>query len=207
MGAVLDLIKAGGFVMWPLMLCSVLAVAIIGERLVALRRSRVAPPAAAAAAREWGMRGNVSPEQIKALEEGSALGQVLAVGLVNRRHSRAIVREAIEDAGRHVASDLDRYLDALGTIAAIAPFLGLLGTVLGMIRMFSGLGEAGVGNPAVLASGIAQALTTTATGLGIAIPALIFYRYLRSRVNTLLVDMEREAVRLVEILKGERELS
>ncbi len=203
----LDLIKAGGFVMWPLMLCSVLAVAIIGERLVALRRSRVAPPAAAAAAREWGMRGNVSPEQIKALEEGSALGQVLAVGLVNRRHSRAIVREAIEDAGRHVASDLDRYLDALGTIAAIAPFLGLLGTVLGMIRMFSGLGEAGVGNPAVLASGIAQALTTTATGLGIAIPALIFYRYLRSRVNTLLVDMEREAVRLVEILKGERELS
>ena len=203
----LDLIKAGGFVMWPLMLCSVLAVAIIGERLVALRRSRVAPPAAAAAAREWGMRGNVSPEQIKALEEGSALGQVLAVGLVNRRHSRAIVREAIEDAGRHVASDLDRYLDALGTIAAIAPFLGLLGTVLGMILMFSGLGEAGVGNPAVLASGIAQALTTTATGLGIAIPALIFYRYLRSRVNTLLVDMEREAVRLVEILKGERELS
>ncbi len=201
----LDLIKAGGFVMWPLMLCSVLAVAIIGERLVALRRSRVAPPAAAAAAREWGMHGNISPEQLKTLEQGSVLGQVLAVGLVNRRHSRAVVREAIEDAGRHVASDLERYLDALGTIAAIAPFLGLLGTVLGMIRMFSGLGEAGVGNPAVLATGIAQALTTTATGLGIAIPALIFYRYLRSRVNILLVDMEREAVRLVEILKGERE--
>ena len=205
MSAVLELIKAGGFVMWPLMLCSVLAVAIIGERLVSLRRGRVAPPGAAAMAREWITRGDMTPEQLRTLEEGSALGQVLAVGLVNRRHSRAVVREAIEDAGRHVASELDRYLDALGTIAAIAPFLGLLGTVLGMIRMFSGLGEAGVGNPAVLATGIAQALTTTATGLGIAIPSLIFYRYLRSRVNTLLADMEREAVRLIEILKGERE--
>lgn len=203
----LELIKAGGFVMWPLLLCSVLAVAIIGERLFALQRRRVAPLAAAAVAREWLGRGEISPEQLKALEEGSPLGQVLAVGLVNRRHSRAIVREAIEDAGRHVATDLSRYLDALGTIAAIAPFLGLLGTVLGMIRMFSGLGQAGMGNPAILASGIAQALTTTATGLGIAIPSLIFYRYLRARVNGLLVDMEREAMRLVEILKGGREVS
>ncbi|HUW98916.1 MAG TPA: MotA/TolQ/ExbB proton channel family protein [Acidiferrobacter sp.] len=202
----LELIKAGGFVMWPLILCSVVAVAIIGERLVALRKSKVAPLAAAAAAREWMKRGEVSPEQLKTLEEGSPLGQVLAVGLVNRRHSRAIVREAIEDTGRHVAAELDRYLDTLGTIAAIAPFLGLLGTVLGMIHMFSGLGQAGIGNPAILASGIAQALTTTATGLGVAIPSLIFYRYLRSRVNTLLVDMEREAMRLVEILKGEREV-
>ncbi len=201
----LELIKMGGFVMWPLLLCSVVAVGIIAERLVALRRSRVAPPAAAAAAREWVARGEISAEQLKRLEDGSPLGQVLAVGLINRRHSRAVVREAIEDAGRHAAAELDRYLDALGTIAAIAPFLGLLGTVLGMIHMFSGLGQAGVANPALLATGIAQALTTTATGLGIAIPSLIFYRYLRTRVNSLLVDIEREAVRLVEILKGERE--
>jgi len=203
---VLELIRAGGFVMWPLLLCSVIAVAIIGERLVALRKGKVAPVAAAAAAREWMTRGNIPPEQLKTLEDGSLLGQVLAVGLVNRRHSRAIVREAIEDAGRHAATELDRYLDTLGTIAAIAPFLGLLGTVLGMIHMFSGLGQAGIGNPAILASGIAQALTTTATGLGVAIPTLIFYRYFRSRVNGLLMDMEREAMRLVEILKGEREV-
>ncbi|HUW97718.1 MAG TPA: MotA/TolQ/ExbB proton channel family protein [Acidiferrobacter sp.] len=202
----LELIRAGGFVMWPLLLCSVIAVAIIGERLVALRKGKVAPVAAAAAAREWMTRGNIPPEQLKTLEDGSLLGQVLAVGLVNRRHSRAIVREAIEDAGRHAATELDRYLDTLGTIAAIAPFLGLLGTVLGMIHMFSGLGQAGIGNPAILASGIAQALTTTATGLGVAIPTLIFYRYFRSRVNGLLMDMEREAMRLVEILKGEREV-
>ncbi|MHB8253335.1 MAG: MotA/TolQ/ExbB proton channel family protein [Acidiferrobacter sp.] len=201
----LEIIKAGGLVMWPLLMCSVLAVAIIGERLIALRKHRVAPLAAAAAAREWATRGEISPEQIKTLEDGSPLGQILAVGLVNRRHPRAVVRETIEDAGRHVATELDRYLDTLGTIAAIAPFLGLLGTVLGMIHMFSGLGAAGVGDPAILASGIAQALTTTATGLGIAIPTLIFYRYLRSRVNSLLVDMEREAMRMVEILKGERE--
>lgn len=200
----LELIKAGGFVMWPLLLCSILAVAIIGERLIALQRRKVAPAAAAVAAREWGARGDVSPEQLRALEQGSPLGQILAVGLMNRRYTRPVVREAIEDAGRHVAAELDRYLDVLGTIAAIAPFLGLFGTVMGMIHMFSGLGQSGVGNPALLASGIAQALTTTATGLGVAIPSLIFYRHLRSKVNSLLIDMEREAVRLVEVLKGER---
>lgn len=201
----LELIRAGGFVMWPLLLCSILAMAIIGERLFTLQRRRVAPVAALAAVREWVSRGPVAPEQIRALEQGSPLGQVLAVGLLNRGHPRAVVREAVEDAGRHVAGELERYLNALGTIATIAPFLGLLGTVLGMIRMFSGLGQVGVGDPAILATGIAQALTTTATGLGVAIPSLIFYRYFRARVNALLIDMEREAIRLVEILKGERE--
>lgn len=201
----LELIRAGGFVMWPLLLCSILAMAIIGERLFTLQRRRVAPVAALTAVREWVARGQVAPEQIRALEQGSPLGQVLAVGLLNRKHPRAVVRDAIEDAGRHVAGELERYLNALGTIATIAPFLGLLGTVLGMIRMFAGLGHVGVGDPAILASGIAQALTTTATGLGIAIPSLIFYRYFRARVNALLVDMEREAIKLVEILKGERE--
>lgn len=201
----LELIKAGGLVMWPLLLCSVLAVAIIGERLMSLQKRKVAPTAAVAAAREWVTRGDISPEQLRTLEQGSPLGQILAIGLMNRRYPRAVVREAIEDAGRHAGAELDRYLDALGTIAAIAPFLGLLGTVMGMIHMFSGLGQSGAGNPAILARGIAQALTTTATGLGIAIPSLIFYRYFRSRVNSLLVDMEREAVRLVEVLKGDRE--
>lgn len=191
--------------MWPLLLCSILAMAIIGERLVALRRRKVAPLVVAQVAREWASRGDVSPEQIKTLERGSSLGAVLAVGLVNRAHPRAIVREAIEDAGRHEAVELERYLNILGTIATIAPFLGLLGTVLGMIHMFSGLGQGGIGDPATIARGIGQALTTTATGLGVAIPSLIFYRYFRARVNSLLIDMEREAIRLIEVLKGERE--
>ncbi|MDA8361301.1 MAG: MotA/TolQ/ExbB proton channel family protein [Gammaproteobacteria bacterium] len=201
----LELIKAGGFAMWPLLLCSILAMAIIGERLVMLRRRRVVPAATVAAVRDWLSRGEVTPEQIRTLEQGSPLGQVLAAGLVNRRRSPAIMREAIEDAGRHAGIELERYLNALGIIATVAPFLGLFGTVLGMIRMFSGLGQAGVGDPAILASGIAQALTTTATGLGIAIPSLIFYRVFRGRVNDLLVDMEREAMRLVELIRGERE--
>ena len=200
-----ELIKAGGFAMWPLLLCSVLAMAIIGERLVMLRRRRVAPVATLATVRDWLSRGEITPEQIRTLEQGSPLGQVLAAGLLNRRRSEATMREAIEDAGRHAGVELERYLNALGIIATVAPFLGLFGTVLGMIRMFSGLGQAGVGDPAILASGIAQALTTTATGLGIAIPSLIFYRVFRGRVNDFLIDMEREALRLVEVLRGERE--
>ncbi len=199
------MIKAGGFAMWPLLLCSILAMAIIGERLVMLRRRRVVPAATVAAVRDWLSRGEVTPEQIRALEKGSPLGQVLAAGLLNRRRPPAVIREAVEDAGRHAGAELERYLNALGIIATVAPFLGLFGTVLGMIRMFSALGQAGVGDPAILASGIAQALTTTATGLGIAIPSLIFYRIFRGRVNDLLIDMEREAIRVIEVMKGERE--
>ena len=200
-----ELIKTGGWVMWPIILCSVAALAIIGERFWSLQKKYVAPPNLVAQVQQWLARNELDEARIRLLRESSPLGRVLAAGLVNRNHSREILKEAIEDSGRHVAPDLERYLRTLGTIAAISPFLGLLGTVLGMIQMFSGIGTHGIGDPSIVASGIAQALVTTAAGLTVAIPSLMFYRYLRGRVEALLLDMEQEAVRLVEILHGERE--
>ncbi len=201
-----ELFRAGGWVMWPILLCSVAALAIIGERLWSLQRKFVAPPNLLAQVQQWLMRKELDEARLDLLRDSSPLGRILAAGLVNRRHSRDIIKEAIEDSGRHVAPELERYLRTLGTIAAIAPFLGLLGTVLGMIEMFSGIGSRGVGDPSIVANGIAQALVATASGLGVAIPAVMFYRYFRGRVEGLLIDMEQEAIKLVEILHGEREL-
>ncbi len=201
----LDLVKAGGWVMWPILLSSVAALAIIGERLWSLQKKYVSPTDLLAQARQWLQRQELDAARINLLRDSSPLGRILASGLVNRNHSREVIKEAIEDAGRHVIPELERYLRTLGTIAAISPFLGLLGTVFGMIQMFSGIGQHGIGDPSVVADGIAQALTATAGGLCVAIPSLIFYRYLRGRVNDLLLDMESEALKLVEILHGERE--
>jgi biopolymer transport protein ExbB len=200
-----ELVRAGGWVMWPIIACSIAALAIIGERLWSLQRKYVAPPNLISQIQQWLERKQLDETRIQLLRESSPLGRILAAGLVNRNHDREIVKESIEDAGRHVVPDLDRYLNSLGTIAAISPFLGLLGTVLGMIEMFAGISAHGVGDPAVVAGGIAQALITTAAGLGVAIPSVMFYRYFRGRANELLVDMEQQAVRLVEILHGERE--
>ena len=200
-----ELIKAGGWVMIPLILCSIAALAIIGERLWTLRKQFVAPPTLVNQVQAWLKAGQMNDARLQLLRDSSPLGRVLAAGVVNRRHKREIVKEAIEDAGRHTVPDLERYLNSLGTIAAIAPFLGLLGTVLGMIKMFAGIGSRGLGDPSIVASGISQALVATAAGLAVAIPALMFYRYLRARVDGLLVDMEQEALRMVEILQGDRE--
>lgn len=200
-----ELFRAGGWVMWPILLCSVAALAIIGERLWSLQKKFVAPPNLLAQVQQWLARKELDEQRLTLLRDSSPLGRVLAAGLVNRKHARAVVKEAIEDSGRHVAPELERYLRTLGTIAAISPFLGLLGTVLGMIEMFSGIGSRGVGDPSIVANGIAQALVATASGLGVAIPSLMFYRYFRGRVEALLVDMEQEAIKLVEILHGERE--
>lgn len=194
-----ELIKSGGWVMWPLIACSVSACAIIGERLWSLQRRLVVPSGVLANVQQWLERGDIDGAKVGTLRKGSPLGRILAAGLVNRNRERNLMKEAIEDAGRHVALDLERYLNALGTIAAIAPFLGLLGTVLGMIRMFSALGASG-GDPAVLAHGISQALITTASGLTIAIPSLIFYRYFRARVRELLTDMEQQALHLMDLV-------
>lgn len=199
-----ELIKTGGWAMWPLMLCSVAALAIIGERFWSLQRKYVCPPNLVAQVQQWLAGNELDSSRIELVRESSPLGRVLAAGLVNRNRDREILKEAIEDAGRHTAPELDRYLRTLGTIAAIAPFLGLLGTVLGMIEMFSGIGTRGVGDPSIVAGGISQALVATATGLAVAIPSVIFYRYFRGRVNELLLDMEQEALRLVEVLRGER---
>ena len=200
-----ELVKAGGWVMWPIMACSIAALAIIGERFWSLQKKYVSPPNLVAQIQQWLERKQLDQARITLLQQSSPLGRVLAAGLINRDHKREIVKESIEDAGRHVVPELDRYLNSLGTIASISPFLGLLGTVLGMIEMFAGISAPGVGDPAVVAGGIAQALLTTAAGLGVAIPSVMFYRYFRARVNELLVDMEQQAIRLIEILHGERE--
>jgi biopolymer transport protein ExbB len=200
-----ELIRAGGWVMWPLILCSVAALAIIGERFWSLQKKYATPPNLVAQAQQWLARKELDRARIELLRDSSPLGRILAAGLINREHDREIIKEAIEDAGRHVVPELERYLRTLGTIGTISPFLGLLGTVLGMIQMFSGIGTHGVGDPSIVASGISQALVATATGLFVAIPSLIFYRYFRGRANDLLLEMEQEAVKLVEILQGERE--
>ena len=200
-----ELIKAGGWSMWPIILCSVAALAIIGERLWSLQKKYIVPSNLLAQVQQWLERDELEPERLAALRDSSPLGKVLAAGLINRDHEREIIKEAIEDAGRHATPELERYLRTLGSIAAISPFLGLFGTVIGMIEMFSGIGQHGVGDPTIVAHGIAVALINTAGGLAVAIPSLLFYRYFRGRVNDLLIDMEEEAVKLIEILHGERE--
>ncbi|MGQ0658344.1 MAG: MotA/TolQ/ExbB proton channel family protein [Chromatiales bacterium] len=199
-----EIIKAGGWVMWPIILCSTAALAIIAERFWSLQRTRVIPPGLVEQVWQWGRAGVLDAKRIHALHRSSPLGRVLAAGLTNRHYEREIMKESIEEVGRHVAHDLGRYLNTLGTIAGISPLLGLLGTVFGMITMFSAVSAHGAGNPQELAAGIGQALITTAAGLTVAIPALFFHRYLRGKVDSLVVDMEQEAIKLVEVLHGQR---
>jgi len=200
-----ELVQAGGWVMWPIILCSIAAVSIIGERFWSLQKTHVSPPNLVEQVQQWLVRKELDMARITLLRNSSPLGRILASGLVNRNHEREIIKEAIEDTGRHVVPELERYLNTLGTIAAISPFLGLLGTVLGMIQMFAGVSTHGVGDPAAVAGGIAQALITTAAGLVVAIFALMFYRYFRGRISELLLDMEQQAIKMIEILHGERE--
>ena len=197
--------KAGGWLMWPILACSVVAMAIILERLWSLRRRRVMPPGLMAQVWQWQRDQALTPERIQALAQGSPLGRLLSAGLVNRNHSREIMKEAINDVGRQVVAGLERYLNTLGTIASVSPLLGLLGTVFGMIDIFTVIIDAGVGNPGVLAGGISEALLTTAAGLTVAIPSLMFHRYFNGRVNQFALAMEEEALNLVEVIKGERE--
>jgi biopolymer transport protein ExbB len=196
----LEIVVAGGWVMFPIILCSILAAAIIIERLWTLQPARVVPRDLARRVWDLVSRDQLTPQSLQELRAGSPLGQILAAGLVNRQHDRAVMKEGIEDTGRHVVHELERYLNTLGTIAAISPLLGLLGTVTGMIRTFSALTLGGVGDPAALAGGISESLVTTAAGLMVAIPALIAYRYLRGRIDALVVQMEQEAIALVEAL-------
>lgn len=200
-----ELIKAGGWSIWPIILCSIAALAIVGERFWSLQKKYIAPSNLLAQVHQWLVDDELSPARLTALRENSPLGKILAAGLINRDHDREIIKEAVENAGRHVVPELERYLRSLGSIAAISPFLGLFGTVIGMIQMFSGIGQHGVGDPSIVAEGIAVALINTAAGIAVAIPSLLFYRYFRGRVSDLLIDMEAEAIKLVEILRGERE--
>ncbi len=203
----LEIIKSGGWLMWPIMLCSVLAMSLIGERLWTLRRSRIIPEHLVAQIWGWKKSKQLTAEKVATLRKSSALGAVLAAGLVNMEHSREVMKESIEETGRHVAHSLERYLTTLGTIASITPLLGLLGTVIGMIKVFNAILQEGVGDPNVLAGGISEALITTAAGLSVAIPTLIFYRYFRGKIDALVVEMEQESIKLVEVIHGEREAS
>jgi biopolymer transport protein ExbB len=193
-----EIIQAGGPVMWPILLCSVGAAAIILERLWTLQEKRVIPRELTD--RVWKLveTRTLTDRHIEALELNSPLGRVLAAGLANRSRGREIMKEVIEDTGRHVVHELERFLNPLGTIAAISPLLGLLGTVTGMISAFDAITSQGVGDARVLSGGIGEALITTAAGLIVAIPALIGYRYLRGRVDALVIEMEKEAIKLVQ---------
>ena len=202
----LELIKAGGWLMVPILLCSVIAMAIVAERFWTLQRKRITPGNLVVQVWQWAKSGNLNDDRIRALRRSSPLGRILAAGLVNRDTSRAMMKEGIEEVGRHVVHDLDRYLNTLGTIASITPLLGLLGTVIGMIKVFAVITTQGVGNPGVLAGGISEALITTAAGLTVAIPTLMFHRYFRGHVDELVVTMEQEALKMVEAMHGpERE--
>jgi biopolymer transport protein ExbB len=202
----LEIVQAGGWLMLPIIACSVVAVAIILERLWTLQEKRVVPPSVTTQAWEWVQHGQLDAEHVQQVHQSSPLGQVLAAGLAYRHTQREVMKEAIEDAGRHVVHELERYLNPLGTIAAISPLLGLLGTVSGMIRSFTAITAEGVGNPAVLAGGISEALITTAAGLTVAIPALIAYRFLRGRVDALVVKIEKESSRFIELLLQQQRL-
>ena len=200
-----ELIESGGWLMVPIILCSIIATAIIGERFWAPQRKRIAPKGLVHQIWMWAKNRQLDAARIGSLRSSSALGRVLAAGLVNLHHEREIMKESIEEAGRHVVLELERYLNTLGTIASISPLLGLLGTVFGMIKVFAAISVHGVGNAGNLAGGISQALITTAAGLSVAIPTLMFYRYFRGRVEALVSTMEEEALKLVEVLHGERE--
>ena len=203
----LEFFKAGGLLMWPLFICSAVAIAIIAERFWSLQTKRISPPDLMTQIWQWLKFNQIDNSRISTLQRNSPLGQILAAGLANRNTTRNITKESIEDTGRHVTLSLERNLNTLGTIAAITPLMGLLGTVIGMIKVFAVITTEGVGNPETLAGGISEALITTAMGLVVAIPSLIFYRYFRGKINILVVDMEEKAMKLVEILHGEREFS
>ncbi|HEB80385.1 MAG TPA: MotA/TolQ/ExbB proton channel family protein [Chromatiales bacterium] len=191
--------------MVPIIAASIIALAIVGERLWTLRRRKIVPRHLVAQVWHWAKNQQLDAAHIDLLRNNSPLGRILAVGLTNRHHPREIIKEGIEDTGRVVVHDLERYLNTLGTIAVISPLLGLLGTVVGIMRVFDTISATGVGNPHVLSGGIAEALITTIAGLSVAIPSLMFYRYFRGRVDELVLDMEQEAVKLVEVLQGLRE--
>jgi len=202
---VFEIVKAGGWLMLPIIACSVGALAIVAERLWVLREKRVIPRNLVAQIWQWARDGELNETRVRALQQSSPLGKVLAVGLINRHHEREVMKESIEEAGCAVVHDLERFLNALGTIAAVTPLLGLLGTVIGMIAVFTTITTVGVGNPSELAGGISQALITTASGLSVAIPSLIFHRYFRGKIDALVVSMEQETIKLVEVLHGKRE--
>ncbi len=205
--SLLSLLAKGGILMWPIGLCSIIALAVIIERFWTLRRKKVAPAHLVADVWSSIKENRFDRSQLDILRMNSSLGRVLAMGLVNAKHGREMMKESIEEVATHEVHNLQKYLNVLGTIAGITPLLGLLGTVVGMIHVFSAIVLTGNNTPEALATGIAEALICTAAGLCVAIPALFFHRLLLGRVEEMTVLMEQEAIRLVDVLHGSREIS
>lgn len=197
-----EIIQAGGPFMWPIIFCSIAAAAITLERLWTLKQRRVLPADLTEQVWKWLSANQINDKLITALEQNSPLGKVLAVGLINRHRPREVMIERLQDTGRHVVHELERFLNTLGTIATISPLLGLLGTVTGIINSFSAISTGGMGDPRVLSAGISEALLATAAGLCVAIPSLFAYRFLRGKVERIVVQMEKEAMKLVEAIEA-----
>lgn len=191
--------------MLPIIACSIAALGIVIERFWSLQRKRVMPDYLMRQILQLHQEEKLNLADLDKLKTSSPLGRILAAGLINRNHSKVVMKEAIEEVGRQVVHELERYLNTLGTIASISPLLGLLGTVIGMIKVFSVIVTAGVGDPGVLAGGISEALITTAAGLSVAIPSLMFHRYFSGLIDQLVIGMEEQALKMVEVIHGERE--
>ncbi len=202
-----ELVTSGGWLMLPIILCSLAALTISIERLLALRAENIAPKHLLADV--WTLISNdqLTAEKLTGLRDASALGRIIAAGLSNSKHGREVMKESIQECAGHVVHEMERFLNPLGTIAAITPLLGLLGTVVGMIKVFTEIMVHGTGNAGVLAGGISEALITTAAGLSVAIPALVMHRFFIRRVDSLVVTMEQEALKLVEVIHGDRDVT
>ena len=196
----LEILMAGGWAMVPILICSAVALAIVLERCWTLRHSHVLPPGLGDEVRQWARAGQLDPAHLQALSDGSPLGELLASAVAVRNRPRELIKERIEDTGRHVVHRLERYLSTLGTIALIGPLLGLFGTVIGLIRMFMEVMAGGMADPTKMAGGIGEALVCTASGLVVAIPAYVLHRYFRSRVAGYCIAMEKQAIALLDDL-------
>lgn len=201
-----EIIVSGGWLMLPIIACSIVTIAITIERFWALNPSKIAPPNLLGQVWNWIQTNQMDSEKLKELRRSSPLGRILAAGLSNSRHGRDVMKDSIEETASQVIHEMERFLNALGTIASVSPLLGLLGTVFGMIEVFNQIVLQGAGNPGALAGGISVALITTAAGLCVAIPAMLAHRFFLRRLDTLVVTMEQEAVKLVDALHNERRI-
>lgn len=201
-----DIIVSGGWLMLPIIICSIITIAITIERFWTLNPAKIAPRNQLGQVWNWIQTNQMDSEKLKELRRSSPLGRILASGLSNSRHGREIMKDSIEEAASQVIHEMERYLNILGTVANISPLLGLLGTVFGMITVFNAIMLQGTGDASVLAGGISQALITTAAGLSVAIPAMISHRFFLRRMDTLVVTMEQESLKLVDALHGERKV-
>lgn len=197
-----ELIQSGGLLMIPILFCSVMAMGIVGERFWTLRKKKILPPEMVSQVWNLAKAKKLDAKTLKHLKDSSPLGRILANGLKSRSLGRDVMKESIAESGRQVAHKLERFLNTLGTIATITPLLGLLGTVVGMIKVFAAIVSHGVGDPAVLAGGISVALITTAAGLSVAIPCVIFHRYFDGLVDAYVLNMEEESLKLIEVIHG-----